>query len=51
MAEVHQSPAATAGAPKRQARRGVAPLTWLLGAAALSLGLWALIVRGLAALF
>jgi hypothetical protein len=51
MTDTPAAPTAVAHPPRRRAKRGVAPLTWLLGGAAVSLGLWALIVRGLAALF
>jgi hypothetical protein len=50
MIHAPEAPAAGAGPSRPRPKRGVAPLAWLLGAAAVSLGLWALIARGLAAL-
>ena len=52
MADITRSPAArTAERPRSRRWRSAPPLVWLLAAAAVSLGLWALILRGLATLF
>jgi hypothetical protein len=50
MIHAPEATAAGAGRSRRRTRRGVGPLAWLLGAAVVSLGLWALIARGVAAL-
>ena len=52
MADITRSPAAEgAERPRSRGWRDAPPLVWLLGAGVVSLGLWALILRVLAALF